>query len=169
MKTLRKILKLLPPAFAMRIWLARKYGIKVKPSPWGGIVGLALEIMPYAFTAALSVRVDSDSRLLKYFLPYGRMKKFVGLAYGMRVGNDKVDQGLVGAIRFVMPYGLVLWWDAEDARLSRKVNNPPKTMKSYRQTACTSCITAEMRREDVSRLDRLEALMLRLMILSGED
>ena len=68
MKTFRKILKLLLPAFVVQIWLYWRHGIKVKPSPWHGIAGFALTILPYAFTAALSVREDTDVRLLKYFL-----------------------------------------------------------------------------------------------------
>ena len=72
MKTFRKILKLLLPAFVVQIWLYWRHGIKVKPSPWHGIAGFALTILPYAFTAALSVREDTDVRLLKYFLPYGK-------------------------------------------------------------------------------------------------
>ena len=77
MKTLCRVLELLPPAFAMRIWLQRKYGIQVKRSPWGGVAAFALAVLPYAFTAALSVRVESDCRLFKYFLPYGKMKRRV--------------------------------------------------------------------------------------------
>ena len=56
MKGLRRMIKLLPPAFIMRIWLDRRYGIKVPPAP-GGVMGkILLAVLPYAFTAALSVR-----------------------------------------------------------------------------------------------------------------
>ena len=168
MKTLRRMLKLLPPAFAMRIWLARRYGISVKPSPWGGAAGFLLAILPYAFTAALSVRVDSDRRLLKYFMPYGRMKKFVRLAYGMRIGGDKIDSGWSGAIRCVMPYGLVLWWDAESAAISRNANTTAATKRPPASSAASPHrISREIDAEMLERLDRTEALALRLSILQG--
>lgn len=168
MKTLRRILKLLPPAFAMRIWLARRYGISVKRSPWGGAAGFLLAILPYAFTAALSVRVDSDCRLLKYFMPYGRMKKFVRLAYDIRVGDDKRDSGWSGAIRSVMPYGLVLWWDAEDAATSRNTKKSAAA-KCLSAAAAVSpiCNPREIDREILERLDRVEALVLRVSILNS--
>ena len=95
MKVLRKILKLFPPAFLMRRWLDRRYGIKVPPAPGGALARLVLAVLPYAFTAALSVRVESDCRLLKYFLPYGKMKRLVYLSYRMRVGNDRGRSNLV--------------------------------------------------------------------------
>ena len=172
MKTMRRVLKLLPPAFLMRIWLDRRYGMKVKPSPWGGVAGFVLAILPYAFTAALSVRVDSDCRLLKYFLPYGRMKKFVRLMYSMQVGDDAKDHGMAGAFRAIVPYGLVLWWDAECAQ------------KNANKETCTSHAKADVpnapsgrdagrsisegERQELQRRDRNEVMALRLMILTPE-
>ena len=168
MKTLRRIVKLLPPAFIMRIWLERKYGIKVKPSPWGGMAGALLAVAPYLFTAALNERKDSDCRLFKYFLPYGRMKKFVRLAYGMKVGDDKSDSGAAGAIRYVMPYGLVLWWDAENAVQTGKRDSQEPGDALADQPARPERKLPEIAREEMARLDRIEALTLRLLILNGD-
>ena len=171
MKTLRKVIKLLPPAFAVRIWLQRKYEIKVKPLPWGGFVGFAVSLLPYAFTAALSVRVDSDSRLLKYFMPYGMMKKLVYLSYRMRVGNDAADHGAIGALRSLMPYGLVLWWDAEDVRIKSAsthqklaANSIPRKIASFD----ADCRISEEKRQELQLRDRIAAMTLRLMILNAE-
>ena len=163
MKTLCRVLKLLPPAFAMRIWLQRKYGIKVKPSPWGGIAGFVLAVLPYAFTAALSVRVESDCRLLKYFLPYGKMKRLVYLSYRMRVGNDAKDHGAVGVFRAIMPYGLVLWWDAETSGVTggaQQVNVRQAAAESDQQKQ-------ERARAEQARMDRLEAMSLRYSIITA--
>ena len=159
MKTFHRILKLLPPAFVMRIWLARRYGIKVKPSPWGGVVGALLAVLPYAFTAALSVRTESDVRLVKYFLPYGKMKKFVRLSYGIQRGDAKRDQGLIGGLRAILPYGLVLWWDAEDKRLT---GSPKQSWKP----AGTSARLSVKERQDLEQQDRFEALTLRMLIMT---
>ncbi len=164
MKTFRRVLKLLPPAFAMRIWLQRKYGIKVKPSPWGCIAGFVLAVLPYAFTAALSVRVESDCRLLKYFLPYGKMKRLVYRSYRMKVGDDAKDRGVVGVFRAVMPYGLVLWWDAEGKRIeegARRLNEPQVKVGSVRQIQ-------KLTRAEQARMDRLEAMALRYSIITAE-
>ncbi len=172
MKTMRRMLKLLPPAFLMRIWLNRRYGIAVKPSPWGGVAGFALALLPYAFTAALNVRVDSDCRLLKYFLPYGRMKRFVRLMYGMQVGNDAKDRGVAGAFRAAMPYGLVLWWDAEDAQGAAvggagKGHAEETPLRAAESPVPGGGISESARRE-FRRRDRDEVMALRLMILTAE-
>ena len=145
----------------MRIWLQRKYGIKVKPSPWGGIAGFVLAALPYAFTAALSVRVESDCRLFKYFLPYGKMKRLVYRSYRMKVGDGTKDRGVVGVFRAVMPYGLVLWWDAEGKRIAegaRRLNVPHVEVGSVRQMQ-------ELSRAEQARMDRLEAMSLRYSIM----
>ena len=164
MKTFRKVLKLLPPAFAMRIWLKKRYGISVKPSPWGGIAAAVLAILPYAFTAALSVRVDSDSRLLKYFLPYGRMSKFVRLMYGMQRGNAARDKGCAVVVRAVMPYGLVLWWDAEDARIA--VGTMRKGNVNVAEFDLPDRRITETERAGLRDRDRLEALTLRAIVMN---
>ena len=147
----------------MRIWLQRNYGIKVKPSPWGGVVGFVLAALPYAFTAALSVRVASDCRLIKYFLPYGKMKRLVYLSYRMRVGNDAKDHGAVGVFRAIMPYGLVLWWDAEtrgEAGGAQQVEE--------RQAAAGSGQQMQKRtRAEQARMDRLESMSLRYLIVTA--
>ena len=171
MKTFRKVLKLFPPAFAMRIWLDKRYGIKVRPSPWRGVAGFALALLPYAFTAVLSVRVDSDVRLLKYFLPYGRMKKFVKLAYGMQRSDATRDHGAIGALRSVMPYGLVIWWDAEDARIMEGSGHGNLKIDS---TSCevashdVGCRISDKERQELQRMDKIEAMTLRLAIIAGK-
>ena len=163
MKTLCRVLKLLPPAFVLRIWLRRKYGIKVRPSPWGGLAGFVLAVLPYAFTAALSVRVESDCRLLKYFLPYGKMKRLVFLSYRMRDGNDAKDHGVVGLLRAIMPYGLVLWWDAE----SRGVARRGRQVVAHRAERESGRQMQERARTEQARLDRLEAMSLRYSIITA--
>ena len=162
MKTVRRVLKLLPPAFLMRRWLDRRYGIKIPPVPGGVIARCVFAVLPYAFTAALNVRVESDCRLLKYFLPYGRMSKFVRMAYGIQRGNAELDHGFVGVLRSVMPYGLVLWWDAEDDRISGRtlaVRRKAQTAQesSVRRNSCED-------RQTIARMDRIEAMTLRLLI-----
>lgn len=164
MKGLRRMIKLLPPAFIMRIWLDRRYGIKVPPAPGNAITKFALAVLPYAFTAALSVRVESDCRLLKYFLPYGKMKKFVRLMYNMQVGNDEKDCGFAGKFRAIMPYGLVLWWDAEDIRTDQKtVTCKPKAAAAGR----FGWRLPERERLELQCADRIEAMTLRLLIITG--
>ena len=165
MKALRKILKLFPPAFLMRRWLDRRYGIKVPPAPGGALARLVLAVLPYAFTATLSVRVESDCRLLKYFLPYGRMKKFVRLMYGMRVGSEARDCGAVGMLRAIMPYGLVLWWDAEGARLPDGPRVRGCQMESRKAGSGRSLSDKE--RRELARLDRQTALSLRYLMMTG--
>ena len=165
MKAFRRILKLLPPAFLMRRWLDRRYGIKVPPAPGGVVAGFVLAILPYAFTAALSVRVESDCRLLKYFLPYGKMKGFVKLAYNMQVGNDEKDCGLAGKFRALMPYGLVLWWDAEDRRLVDPSKQPQKPLCQQPQKTLRPSVNLSVKeRQVLEHQDRIEALTLRMLI-----
>ena len=171
-KRLNRILKLLPPAFLMRIWLDRRYGLKVPLAPGNKMTKLVLAILPYAFTAALSVRMESDCRLLKYFLPYGKMKKFVKLMYNMQVGDDKKDHGMVGKFRAIMPYGLVLWWDDEDRRIVQNgVMRKPKSDKPQAQAACFAVKFGwqmpERERLEFQRMDRVEAAALRLLIMTG--
>ena len=173
MKKLRRILKLLPPAFIMRFWLKRRYGIKVQPAPGNAITKFVLAVLPYVFTAALSVRVESDCRLMKYFLPYGKMKKFVKLMYNMQVGNDEKDCGFAGKFRSIMPYGLVLWWDAEDCRTAQSAaTRKPKTKEPQSQLGSEFVLKfgwhmPEKERMEFQRMDKIEAMTLRLLIMTG--
>ena len=109
------------------------------------------------------MRVESDCRLLKYFLPYGKMKRLVYLSYRMRVGNDAKDHGAVGVFRAIMPYGLVLWWDAETSGVTggaQQVN--------VRQAAAESDQQKQKRaRAEQARMDRLEAMSLRYSIITA--
>ena len=170
MKKFRRMLKLLPPAFVMRFWLKRRYGINVPSAPGNAIIRLFLAILPYAFTAALSVRVESDCRLLKYFLPYGKMKKFVRLMYSMQVGNDEKDCGFSGKFRSIMPYGLVLWWDAEDIRIAHDA--PTHKPKADEKQASSDFVVnfgwrmPERERLEFLRMDRVEAMTLRNLIMT---
>lgn len=164
MKTIRRIVKLLPPAFLMRGWLDWRYGIKAPLVPGGVVARFVLAVLPYAFTAALSVRVDSDRRLLKYFLPYGNMKRHVRLAHNMNVGNDACDRGVTGMVRAIMPYGLVLWWDAETGR------QPPSfggTRQICGDRRISEKVRTELGRRELERMDRLEAMTLRLLIMTS--
>jgi len=176
MKKFRRMLKLLPPAFVMRFWLKRRYGINVPSAPGNAIIRLFLAVLPYAFTAALSVRVESDCRLLKYFLPYGKMKKFVRLMYSMQVGNDEKDCGFSGKFRSIMPYGLVLWWDAEDRRLSQNAAVKPKPNAKTPQPQPSQEFRLnfgwripERERLEFQRTDKIEAMTLRLLIMTGAE
>lgn len=173
MKRFRRVLKLIPPAFIMRVWLKRRYGINVSSAPGNAITKFILAVLPYAFTAALSVRVESDCRLLKYFLPYGKMKKFVKLMYNMQVGNDAKDHGMVGKFRAIMPYGLVLWWDAEDRRTSQNAAtrkpkaNARQSQPSQEFVLNFGWLMPERERLEFQRMDRIEAMTLRLLISTG--
>lgn len=168
MKTARKALKLLPPAFAMRIWLKRRYAIEVPAQPWGKAAGALLAILPYAFTAALSQRKDTDVRLLKYYLPYGKISKFVKMAYGMERGNTAKDKGPWRLLRAAMPYGLVLWWDAEDARLARgKANNKRKAAVTTPAHSENTISDAEL--AFLASTDKTRALALRCLLNMPSD
>lgn len=173
MKKLRRILKLLPPAFIMRFWLKLRYGIKVQSAPGNAITKFVLAVLPYAFTAALSVRVESDCRLMKYFLPYGKMKKFVKLMYNMQVGNDEKDCGFAGKFRALMPYGLVLWWDAEDMRISQNAATRKPSANAPQPQPRQACVLnfgwrmPEQDRLEFQRTDKIEAMTLRLLIVQG--
>ena len=167
MKKLNRILKLVLPAFIMRPYLAKR-DVAVQPPPGGALARFVLAFLPFAFTAALSVRVESDRRPMKYFLPYGKMKKFVALAYSMDVGNSALDKGFIGAIRAVSPYGLVLWWDGEAERVAaggkpkgkvqagrhKPENAKPGEQKPQMPSTC-----------EIDRLDKIEALTLRTLLL----
>lgn len=165
MKKFCRIFKLLPPAFLMRRWLDRRYGIKVLPVPGNMMVRFVFAILPYAFTAMLSVRVESDTRLLKYFLPYGMVKNVVKCVCGK---NDAKDIGVVGTCRAIMPCGLVLWWDTEDKRMSsdKRMYSLPKIAPAHPATSCPKSRIQEGERQKLAHLDKVEAKILRLLILS---
>ena len=173
MKKLRKILKLLPPAFIMRLWLKRSYGITVPPAPGNALSEFFFAVLPYAFTAALSVRVESDCRLIKYFLPYGKMKKFVKLMYSMQVGDEAKDRGSAGKIRSIMPYGLVLWWDAEDRRIAQNATTyttAAKTKETAQEVVSNfGWRMPERERAALQRSDKIEAMTLRFLIVQGKE
>jgi len=171
MKRLRRAIKLLPPAFAMRIWLAKRYGISVAPAPGGAFLGALLAILPFAFTATLSVRKESDIRLVKFFVPYGKMKGFLRRQHRMEVGDAAKDSGISGAIRFVMPYGLVLWWDAEDDRLRNGSWQGARSSAAVKHDVAMAKVRryrlSDKDRQEYARMDEIGAMTLRLMIIQG--
>ncbi len=162
MNNFQRFLLLLLPAFVAQQWLARR-DIFVQPPPGGALARFIMAPLPFAFTAALSVRVESDRRPLKYFMPYGKMKKFVALAYNIHVGDPSLDKGLIGALRAISPYGLVLWWDGKEARMPAKARKAPLPAATPGSEATFSNHLAAC---DAERLDRIEALALRALLIA---
>lgn len=171
MKSVHRVLTLLLPACLVRAWLWRRHAVKVPPVPGNWLTKAVFAVLPYAFTATLSVRVESDCRLIKYFVPYGKMKKHVYLAYRMDVGDRERDRGVVGAVRAVMPYGLVLWWDAEDHRNPRNIAvRKPQDRKAAGDSDFRinhGWRMPERERLEFQRVDKAAAMTLRLLIMGS--
>lgn len=113
MKMPYKILMLLLPGAAVHKILEKKYSLNVDVPAASTVGRLAVGVLPYAFSAILQQKVATDRRPCKYFLPYGKMCRFVRQNYNEQVGNPEKDKGVNGFFRSVLPYGLVLWWDKE--------------------------------------------------------
>ena len=89
----------------------------------------------------------------------------------MKVGNDAKDHGAVGVFRAILPYGLVLWWDAETRGMAggaRQEEMHQATAESDLQMQERVRAEQERVRAELARMDRLEALSLRyLLIMAG--
>ena len=126
------------------------------------ILGLFL---PHFFAATLSHRQATDKRMLKYFLPYGYMKKRMKYVFHANVGNDKKDHGVAGVFRWCCPYGIVLWWDG--GRDAAPCASPAGNIHCHQPRVddlneVRQWITS-LRQEVVDRSENLELLMLRFI------
>ena len=128
------------------------------------IVGLFL---PHFFAAALSCRKSTDKRLIKFFLPYGMMRRRMLDVFGEEVGSDVKDRGFSGLVRSVCPYGLVLWWDDDGKNVrpalvaARDAGGRPASVKVGTQglESRLDALCAEMRESS----ERLELIVLRAL------
>ena len=177
MKKTRKIVKLALPGWFMHWWLPKRYGIAVKVPASSMFAKVLILLSPYAVSAILQQRVDTDRRVLKYFLPYGKMCARMMLVYGRNVGNAQRDKGFWGRVRSALPYGLILWWDREDKRIEGEIvkRQAEIAAKKRRQTAPASTpdrtMVAEIKQFvaqqiDVAR-DRMEVLSMRSLVGSA--
>ena len=177
MKKARKIVKLALPGWFMHWWLPKRYGITVKVPASSMFAKVLILLSPYVVSVILQQRVDTDRRVLKYFLPYGKMCARMMLVYGRNVGNAQRDKGFWGRVRSVLPYGLILWWDREDKRIEGEIvkRQSESAAKKGRQTAPASTIDRTMVAEikqfivqqmDVAR-DRMEVLSMRSLVGSS--
>lgn len=113
-KTCRKIVELLLPTAYMRWRLKHVGGHALQGVSESLVVGALVDFLPYAVHAILSQRQPSDRRLIKYFLPYGKVREYVEGAYGIGHVRYKDVSGWPARFRNWLPYGLVQWWDFGD-------------------------------------------------------
>ena len=128
-----------------------------------GLIRIVSLLLPHFFVAVLSRRRPTDRRPLKYFLPYGVMKKRMMGLYHQKVGNERLDSGVKGLFRSVLPYGLVLWWDEVPVQGSGVVHDqrrPPVVQ----QVVDVSQVKSELNRMAAvlgDAVERMELLALR--------
>ena len=133
-----------------------------------GLLSILGLFLPHFFAATLSRRKKTDKRMIKFFLPYGFMKKRMRYVFHSNVGNAKKDRGFAGFLRGLCPYGIVLWWDGGRDAVQSVAPAPNNNqgfganeLKSIRQQ-----ITS-LRREVMDGSERLELLMLRCLDSGG--
>lgn len=177
MKTLRRLVKLFVPYGLLRRWAARRYGERW-PEVGSGAASRWLHACLPTFVAAIdSRRRGEDRRPIKYWLPYGRMRRHVTLHYGLPLRDEGAFPAWVRGLRAACPYGLILWWDAETHRTRPRPAPAPKPSRpapAPAQGVGGPALREELRalraevaalREDCRRRDeRLEALALRLLL-----
>lgn len=133
-----------------------------------GILSILGLFLPHFFAAALSRRKATDRRVLKYFLPYGYMKKRMKYVFHANVGNGNKDVGFVGLLRWMCPYGIVLWWDGGcDAPQVASCESPCTPGVDAVELKSLRRLVESLRREVVDGTERLELLMLRSMDTGG--
>lgn len=139
----------------------------------------ALLCLPSVVLAILSNRRPEDRHLIKYFLPYGRMRKHilsthreshVRKVYGPKI--LKPPAGLKGFVRACLPFGLVLWHDKGGCILPSPTalgafgQGGPQTNPNVAASPDVANLDEkieEFRREISIRQDRLEVLLLRML------
>lgn len=124
------------------------------------ILGL---LLPHFFAATLSRRKPMDKRIVKYFLPYGMMKRRMRYVFHADVGNDKKDRGIVGLFRWCCPYGTILWWDGGRDATSCASPAPNRQLPGTPELGAMRRQIESLRREVMDGSERLELLILRLM------
>ena len=139
----------------------------------------SLLCLPSVVFAILSNRRSEDKHLIKYFLPYGRVRKHilakhreshVRKVYGAKI--LKPLTGVKGLVRSCLPFGLVLWRD-NDGRIL-PAPEPSGASRQGDQRANPNVVASPdvanldakidaLRREISLRQDRLEVLVLRAL------
>lgn len=164
MKKLHRVIKLLTPGCLVGLWLNKKYGIKNKSVSDSAAVRCLTAILPYAVSAILQQRVETDRRVVKYFLPYGIMCRHMMRAYGKNVRSKEHDKGLGAVLRSMLPYGLVLWWDGENVRpLPKEQGNKRSAVDVKRSVAEPDAEQQKFFQQTRERQDRLEVLSMRAL------
>lgn len=103
----RKIICSIMPYWIERLYIRDRYDMRNISAFWKAI----LMLLPSAFFYIVSNHKPSDKRKIKYWLPYGLMRDFQLKMHGNRI--DKNKHSLVMCfIRWLLPYGYVLWWDS---------------------------------------------------------
>lgn len=104
----------LPAFLVAKMARRKKYDLPLK-TPAGEkskTVKCLLLVAPYWVTAVFRMKKKSDKSILKYFMPYGIMKRLVARRHKSLAGTFRKMRSIhKKAFRFFLPYGVVLWWD----------------------------------------------------------
>ena len=178
MKTFRRVVKLFVPYGLLRRWVARRYG-----EHWQEVGGTALSKCVHACLPAFVAIIDSrrrgeDRRPIKYWLPYGKMRAYVGMHYDIPLRDESKFSRGARLLRAWCPYGLILWWDLETRREQNgRAKTPAKGAVPTGSAASNASVQAltkevqslrwqlnQLRTESQMRDERLETLLLRVLL-----
>lgn len=117
---LPRLLWLLVPTGIVRYRLMHK-GYDINPISKIKLIDLIANCLPSFFWAMVFMRAENDRTIIKYFLPYGYMRAFIIKHYYADKAcpiKFKNRTGLSRILSFLLPYGLVQWWDFGQERLA---------------------------------------------------
>lgn len=169
---IRKIICSIMPFWVESLYVRDRYDLRRIPVFWKAI----LMLLPSAFLYIVSNYNSSDKRKIKYWLPYGLMRDFQLRTHGKRIENKK-HFFVCRFIRWLLPYGYVLWWDGGErqpvSRTTPPANRPAAPApvsgnNANNNAAILSALQAESEKNRVLQMELAERLEVSLLKLAVE-
>lgn len=168
-ENIKKIIRSIMPFWIENLYIGNRYDVK-KISTLGKAI---LMLVPAAFIYIVSNYKPSDKRNIKYWLPYGLMCDFQLRIHGKRIENKKYSV-FSRLIRWILPYGYVLWWDngarqpvSKPASSANRLS-PPAATNTNNNAPILAALKAENEKNRVLQIELAERLEVSLLKLAVE-
>ena len=111
----KKIACSVMPFWIECLYTTGRYNLQQFPA----LAKVLLMLLPSAFLYTVSNYNSSDKRRIEYWLPYGMMRNDQLKTWGRRIESG-YHSVFFRFLRWVFPYGYVLWWDNSTEQLANR-------------------------------------------------
>lgn len=168
MNILKKIIRSIMP-----LWIELMYSTREENVHISKAAKFLILFLPAACAYIISNYNSEDKRRIKYWLPYGPLKMYQLKNHGVIV-DEKKHSHIASVIRWILPYGYVLWWDSERSIVVKGVQQKAKdcnlTVESERLARLEKKLdqlikdSAETQKNQKECMEQTEVQLLRLAV-----